>query len=112
MSENIIELSAAELAQKLQAGEVTSVQAVQAHLDRIAATDGAAAQDRSHGKSGLNAFLHLNAEEALEVAAGVDRDRAEGKQLPPLAGVPIAVKDLIVTRASPPRRLRACSRAG
>ncbi|GLU85954.1 glutamyl-tRNA(Gln) amidotransferase subunit A [Kocuria sp. NBRC 114282] len=101
MSENIIELSAAELAQKLQAGEVTSVQAVQAHLDRITATDGAAAQDRSHGKSGLNAFLHLNAEEALEVAAGVDRDRAEGKQLPPLAGVPIAVKDLIVTKGQP-----------
>ena len=101
MSENIIELSAAELAQKLQAGEVTSVQAVQAHLDRIAATDGAAAQERSHGKAGLNAFLHLNAEEALEVAADVDRDRAEGKQLPPLAGVPIAVKDLIVTKGQP-----------
>jgi len=93
----IIKLSATELAEKLRAGEVTSVQAVQAHLDRIAAVDG--------GERGVNAFLHLNAEEALAVAAEVDTIRAAGgaeaEALHPLAGVPIAIKDLIVTVGQP-----------
>ena len=100
---DIIKLSAAELAEKLAAGELTSVEATQAYIDHIIATDGEPldAENRAAGKSGLNAFLHLNAEEALEVAAGVDADRAAGKELPALAGVPIAVKDLIVTKGQP-----------
>ncbi|MCO1339469.1 aspartyl/glutamyl-tRNA amidotransferase subunit A [Kocuria polaris] len=96
MSE-IIKLSAAALAEKLRAGEVTSVEAVQAHLDRIAAVDG--------GERGVHAFLHVNTEEALAVAAEVDAIRAAGgaeaEALHPMAGVPIAVKDLIVTVGQP-----------
>lgn len=103
MTENLIELSAAQLAEKLAAREVTSVEAVQAHLDRITATDGAPAdeQNRYAGKTGLNAFLHVNAEEALQVAAEVDAARTNGEELHQLAGVPIAVKDLIVTQGQP-----------
>ncbi|ABY23026.1 aspartyl/glutamyl-tRNA(Asn/Gln) amidotransferase subunit A [Renibacterium salmoninarum ATCC 33209] len=86
----LIKLSAAALAAKLASGEVTSVQVTQAYLDRIALVDGE-----------LNAFLHLNAEEALRVAAEVDADRAAGKELHELAGVPIAIKDLIVTKGQP-----------
>lgn len=98
----LIQLTAAEAAEKLASGEITSVELTQAHLDRIAATDGAPLSDnRADGKSGLNAFLHINAEEALATAAAVDADRAAGKELPPLAGVPIAVKDLIVTKGQP-----------
>ncbi len=98
----LIQLTAAEAAEKLASGEITSVELTQAHLDRIAATDGAPLSDnRADGKSGLNAFLHVNAEEALATAAAVDADRAAGKELPPLAGVPIAVKDLIVTKGQP-----------
>ncbi|MGO1192987.1 MAG: Asp-tRNA(Asn)/Glu-tRNA(Gln) amidotransferase subunit GatA [Nesterenkonia sp.] len=82
------------MAAKLRAAEITSVELTQAHLDRIAAVDGE-----------LNAFLHVNAAEALETAAEVDRLRAAGgagaDTLHPLAGVPIAVKDLIVTRGQP-----------
>ncbi|MBJ2121161.1 Asp-tRNA(Asn)/Glu-tRNA(Gln) amidotransferase subunit GatA [Arthrobacter sp. MSA 4-2] len=89
MSE-IIRLSAAALAQKLQSREVSAVDATQAHLDRIAAVDGS-----------INAFLHVNTEEALLVAAEVDKARADGDTLHPLAGVPIAVKDLIVTKGQP-----------
>ena len=93
----IIKLSAADLAAKLRDGSVTSTQAVQAHLDRIAAVDG--------GDRGVHAFLHLNAEEALAVAAEVDAIRAAGgaeaEALHPLAGVPIAIKDLIVTKGQP-----------
>ncbi len=90
MSSELTRHTAAVLAEKLAAGEVTAVEVTQAHLDRIAAVDGS-----------LNAFLHVNTEEALAVAAEVDRARAAGEELHPLAGVPIAVKDLIVTKGQP-----------
>lgn len=93
-ADTLIRLSAAQLAEKLAAGEVTAVQATQAYLDRIAAVDGQ-----------VNAFLHVNGEEALAVAAEVDAIRAAGgpeaEGLHVLAGVPIAVKDLIVTIGQP-----------
>src|SRR5438034_672514 len=57
----LIRLSAAQLAAKLAAREITSVEVTQAYLDRIAEVDGQ-----------VNAFLHVNAEEALAVAAEVD----------------------------------------
>src|SRR6476661_3883582 len=96
MTENteLIRLSAAALAEKLAAREVTAVEVTQAHLDRIAAVDGQ-----------VHAFLHVNAEEALAVAAEVAAIRAAGgpaaEELHVLAGVPIAVKDLIVTVGQP-----------
>ncbi len=86
----IIHLSADALSRKLASKEVSAVEATQAYLDRIAAVDGA-----------INAFLHVNTDEALLVAAEVDRARAGGDALHPLAGVPIAVKDLIVTKGQP-----------
>jgi aspartyl-tRNA(Asn)/glutamyl-tRNA(Gln) amidotransferase subunit A len=87
---DLIHLSADALAQKLAAKEVSAVEATQAYLDRIGAVDGA-----------INAFLHVNTDEALLVAAEVDKARADGDTLHPLAGVPIAVKDLIVTKGQP-----------
>ena len=82
-------LTAAELSGKLAAGEVSSVEVTQAHLDRIAAVDG-----------GVHAFLHLN-EKALETAASVDAKRKAGEKLGPLAGVPIAIKDVLCTLGMP-----------
>jgi aspartyl-tRNA(Asn)/glutamyl-tRNA(Gln) amidotransferase subunit A len=87
---SLITLSAAQMADKLAAREITSRELVQAHLDRIAAVDGK-----------VHAFLHVNTEEALAVADEVDAARAAGESLHPLAGVPIAVKDLIVTKGQP-----------
>ncbi|MGH1565073.1 Asp-tRNA(Asn)/Glu-tRNA(Gln) amidotransferase subunit GatA [Mumia sp. DW29H23] len=81
-----IRLSAAEIATKLAAGEVSSVEVTRDHLDRIAAVDG-----------DINAFLALDAEGALDTARDVDARRAAGETLHPLAGVPIAVKDVIAT---------------
>lgn len=86
---DLIRLSAADLAAKLASGEVSSVEATKAHLDRIEAVDGA-----------VHAFLHVN-EAALETAAEVDRRRAAGDELGPLAGVPIAIKDVLVTTGMP-----------
>jgi len=77
----------AALAQKVQNGEISAESTVQASLDRIA------------DAQGLNAYLSTLPEFALETARNLDRRRAAGEQLGPLAGVPIAVKDNIVVAA-------------
>ncbi|MGC0274105.1 Asp-tRNA(Asn)/Glu-tRNA(Gln) amidotransferase subunit GatA [Pseudactinotalea sp. Z1739] len=86
MSE-VFGLTAADLAHRLGAGEISSVEATQAHLDRIAAVE-----------EEIHAFLNVNTDEALAAAADVDARRGRGEDLPELAGVPVAVKDLVVTR--------------
>lgn len=86
---DLTRLAAADLAEKLAAGEVSSVEATQAHLDRIAAVD-----------ADIHAFLHVS-DHALEVAADIDRRRAAGEQLGPIAGVPLAIKDVLVTTDMP-----------
>ncbi len=82
--------TAAELADALAAGEVTSVELTQAHLDRIAAVDGA-----------VHAFLHIDAVGALAQAAASDARRAAGTPASLLDGVPIAVKDVLATSGLP-----------
>jgi len=90
MSADLTRLTAADLAAALTSGDVSSVEATTAHLDRIAAVDGP-----------VHAFLHVAADEALATARAVDASRAAGQTLHPLAGVPIAVKDIVVTRGLP-----------
>jgi aspartyl-tRNA(Asn)/glutamyl-tRNA(Gln) amidotransferase subunit A len=82
---DLTRLSAAQLSEKLQAREVSSVEVTRAHLDRIAAVEG-----------DVHAFLHVSST-ALEVAADVDARRGHGDELGPLAGVPIAIKDVLCT---------------
>lgn len=82
--------TAAELADALASGETTSVEITQAHLDRIAAVDGA-----------VHAFLHVDAEGALAQAKASDERRAAGTLLSALDGVPIAVKDVLATEGLP-----------
>ncbi|MBT2485764.1 MULTISPECIES: Asp-tRNA(Asn)/Glu-tRNA(Gln) amidotransferase subunit GatA [unclassified Microbacterium] len=86
---DIIRLTAADLAEKLATREISSVEATQAHLDRIALVDG-----------DVHAFLHVNAH-ALDAAAAVDAQRAAGDQVGPVAGVPLAIKDVLVTTDQP-----------
>ncbi|MCS5499077.1 Asp-tRNA(Asn)/Glu-tRNA(Gln) amidotransferase subunit GatA [Cnuibacter physcomitrellae] len=86
----IIRLDASALAEKLAAGEVSSVEATRAHLDRIGAVDG-----------DVHAFLHTDSELSLAAAEEIDRRRAAGEQLHALAGLPLAVKDVIVTNDMP-----------
>ena len=49
----------------------------------------------------LNVFLSLTKERAFEQAARIDALAAKGEPLPPLAGVPVGVKDVLVTRGAP-----------
>ena len=90
-SEGLTSLTAAELAEKIHSREVTSREVVQAHLDRIAETNDA-----------LNSFLHVGAEEALATADAVDAALDAGeKPASALAGVPLALKDLLTTTDAP-----------
>ena len=103
-ADQLVRLTALQMAERLRAGTTTSVELVQAHLDRIAEFDGDPRADAAADR-GVRAYLHVNAEEALAVAAEVDAIRAAGgaeaEALHPLAGVPVAVKDNIVTRGQP-----------
>ena len=87
---DLTRMTAAELGAAIASGETSSVEVTQAHLDRIAAVD-----DRVH------AFLHVDTDGALAAARGVDERRGDGETLGPLAGVPLALKDVIVTRGIP-----------
>ncbi|MFY9335530.1 MAG: Asp-tRNA(Asn)/Glu-tRNA(Gln) amidotransferase subunit GatA [Mycobacterium sp.] len=89
--DDLIRLDAATLGAGIAAGEISSVQLTRACLDQIAATDA-----RYH------AFLHVAADRALAAAAEVDATVAAGADLPsPLAGVPLALKDVFTTTDMP-----------
>ena len=88
--DELITMTAAELSAAMAAGEVSAAEVTTAHLDRIAAVD-----DR------VRAFLHVAGDDALAQAREVDAKRAAGAPLGPLAGVPVAVKDLFTTVGMP-----------
>lgn len=89
-SNEITGLSAAELADKIAAKQLSSVEVTQAHLDRIAEVDGE-----------LGAFLHVTGEQALVAAKAADDAIASGAAPSALAGVPIALKDVFTTTDAP-----------
>jgi aspartyl-tRNA(Asn)/glutamyl-tRNA(Gln) amidotransferase subunit A len=91
MSNALTRLTAAELAEKIRAREVSAVEVTQAHLNRIAEVDRV-----------VHAFLHVGSQSALAAAAKVDAAVAAGEPLPsPLAGVPVALKDVFTTTDMP-----------
>ena len=87
---DLIRQSAATLASAISEGEVSAVEVAQAHLDRISAVD-----ERVH------AFLHITAESAIAQAKAVDAKRSAGDALGPLAGVPLALKDILAMKGEP-----------
>ncbi|MEY9862454.1 aspartyl-tRNA(Asn)/glutamyl-tRNA(Gln) amidotransferase subunit A [Catenulispora sp. GAS73] len=90
LTKDLTRSTAAALAGAIKSGDVTSTEVTQAHLDRIAKVD-----------EKVHAFLHVDAEGALAKAAEVDAKRARGEQLGPLAGVPLALKDVFTTKGVP-----------
>ncbi|GII92607.1 Asp-tRNA(Asn)/Glu-tRNA(Gln) amidotransferase subunit GatA [Sinosporangium siamense] len=83
---SLTQKSAAELGRLIASGETSAVEVAQAHLDRITSVEGK-----------VKAFLHVDAETTLAQARAVDERRAAGEELGPLAGVPIAHKDVFTT---------------
>ena len=85
-----ISKSAAEMANALASKEISAVDLANEHFDRIESVD-----------TDVHAFLYLDKEGALEQAKNVDAKRAAGEKLSPLAGVPLALKDVMAQRGIP-----------
>ena len=83
---DLTRLTAGELARAIATGETSAAEVTQAHLDRITAVDAA-----------VHAFLHVDHDGALAAAGAIDERRRRGESLGPLAGVPLALKDVITT---------------
>jgi aspartyl-tRNA(Asn)/glutamyl-tRNA(Gln) amidotransferase subunit A len=77
----------AEWREQLQRGEVSARELTDRHLDRIAAVEPT-----------LHAFLEVTADRARADADRIDAARAAGEDLPPLAGIPLSIKDNLCTR--------------
>ena len=90
MNGDLVRQDAATVAAAIQGGEITAVEITQACLDRIADVDDA-----------VHAFLHVDGEAALATARSVDDRRAAGEVLGPLAGVPLALKDVLTMKGVP-----------
>jgi aspartyl-tRNA(Asn)/glutamyl-tRNA(Gln) amidotransferase subunit A len=82
--------TAAQLSELLRERIVSSREATAAHLARIASVDG-----------DVHAFLHVDADGALASADAIDVARAAGEELGPLAGVPLALKDVLAMQGVP-----------
>ena len=80
-------LSATELARRIRSRELSAAEVMAAHLERIAAVNPA-----------LNAIVTLHADEALASARRADQAQARGATLGVLHGLPVAHKDLVLTR--------------
>jgi aspartyl-tRNA(Asn)/glutamyl-tRNA(Gln) amidotransferase subunit A len=105
----LTQLSAVELARRLTTMDVSAREVVDAHLDRIAAHDGvephgevwSAKPTEQLGERDVHAYLHVTAAAARQHAEDIDRRRAGGEGLGPLAGVPLALKDVLTMQGAP-----------
>jgi len=87
---SLIEKTAAELVQLQAAGQTSAVEIADAFL--------ASVRDRD---SKVKAFMHVDEADTRKQAVAVDAKRKSGAKLGPLAGVPVAIKDVLCTRGTP-----------
>ena len=87
MQDNIVYLSAVDMAAHIRAGRLSARELMQAHLARIEAIN-----------PKVNAIVTLHAEAAMAASLAADEAQAHGKPLGPLHGLPVAHKDLVMTR--------------
>lgn len=87
MQDNIVYLSAVDMAAHIRAGRLSARELMSAHLARIEAVN-----------PKVNAIVTLHAEAAMAASLAADEAQAHGKPLGPLHGLPVAHKDLVMTR--------------
>jgi len=90
MEADLVRQSATELAEAIAEGEVSAEEVTRSHLDRISAVD-----------ADVHAFLEVLTDDALASARAIDAKRAAGDRLGPLAGVPLALKDVLTMSGVP-----------
>ena len=93
-----------EVRAAIASGTATAAAVAEQHYARIAAEDGPS------GK-GINSFLALSRERAMAQAAKIDAMAAKGEALPPLAGVPVGIKDVLTMKARMPLLARRFCKA-
>jgi len=79
-----------QMAAALSKNEISAVELANQHYEQIQAVD-----------KDVHAFLYLDKEGALSQAKEVDKKRAAGEKLSPLAGVPLALKDVMTQKDVP-----------
>ena len=90
MTDDLTRWSAAELAEAFSRRQISAVEVAQAHLERTAAVDAT-----------VRSYVRVDAKGALAQAEAVDEQRAAGQPMAFLAGVPVAVKDVLTTVGLP-----------
>ncbi len=90
MDKPIWQLGATETAAAIRAGKLTSVQATEAHLERMGAVN-----------PRLNAVIHDMSDSALDTARAADQAQAAGMDCGPLHGVPVTVKQNVDVEGTP-----------
>src|ERR1700722_18647696 len=93
MKSELHEMTAVELSEAFRSGEASPVEAAEACLGRIDALD-----------SAINAFCHVDHQETIAQADASEARWHDGEPLSPLDGVPVAIKDLLLTKGWPTRR--------
>ncbi|NBO51102.1 MAG: Asp-tRNA(Asn)/Glu-tRNA(Gln) amidotransferase GatCAB subunit A, partial [Actinobacteria bacterium] len=86
----LIRESASKMAEALANKEVSAVELTNQHFEQIEAVD-----------KDVHAFLYLDKEGAISQAADIDKRRAAGEKLSPLAGIPLALKDVLTQKGVP-----------
>ncbi len=84
---NISDLKAWEIREKLLKGEISSVEIIEAHIENIEAKE-----------KFINAFITFDKEKSLEAARVIDKKIKNKEELGILAGIPISIKDNIITK--------------
>ena len=83
----LYKLTACELAEKIRNGVITSKEATESVLEQI-----------KRMEPMINAYITVTADRAIERARKIDAKRAKGEEIGPLGGVPMAIKDSIITK--------------
>lgn len=82
--------STSTILELLRSGDATAREVTELTLRAIGAT-----------QPTINAYTHVACDAALQAAESVDTDRRAGRPLPPLAGLPVAIKDVLCTSDMP-----------
>lgn len=106
MSEELCDLPAHVLVRRLKQGEITAVEILELNLSRIEAVEGRAPQTSPYqfdpvDLEKIHAYITVTAERALAQAEVIDRTLENGEDPGPLAGVPLAVKDIFCVKDTP-----------
>ena len=91
---NLKGLTVAGARSAVASGRISATALAEQHYERIAAVDGPSGQ-------GINSYLALSRDRALAQAARIDSMVVAGETLPPLAGVPVAIKDVLAMQGAP-----------